>query len=78
MASNKMSKIHDQETLLQRIKTIEREMEQLKRDLLRSWNKTSYKNKTKQTLFGSVRGDDITPEMITDARKSLFRHLDDV
>jgi hypothetical protein len=53
-------------------------MEQLKRDLLRSWNKTSYKSKTKQTLFGSVRGDDITPEMITDARKSLFRHLDDV
>jgi hypothetical protein len=73
-----MSELNGQETLLQRIKTIEREMEQLKRDLIRSWDKSTQKSGPKQTLFGSVKGGNITPKMIADARKSLFRPLEDL
>ncbi len=34
--------------------------------------------KQKPSLFGSVRGGDITDEMIETAKKNLFRELGDV
>lgn len=68
----------EQATLLKRVNTLGREMERLKRDVLRSWVTTPRKEKPKPTLFGSVQGGDITEDMIEEAKKNLFRALSDV
>ena len=36
------------------------------------------KTKQKPSLFGSVSGGDITDEMIEEAKKNLFRELEDI
>jgi ribosomal protein L9 len=54
---------------LRRIKDLQRELEYLKRDLLQ----VKTKAREKPSLFGSVRGGDITDEMIEEAKKDLFR-----
>jgi hypothetical protein len=60
--------------ILKRIETLRREIEYLKRDLIQ----TVGKGKPKPSLFGSVRAGDITDEMIGEAKKSLFRELEDI
>lgn len=59
--------------ILERIKSLERDLEFLKRDLILSSPSTGIKPKT--SLFGSVQGEDITEETIEEAKKSLFRDL---
>jgi hypothetical protein len=67
-----------QETLLQRVGTLAREIECLRRDLLRSQITDLQVRKGKPTLFGSVRGGDVTEEMIQEAKRALFRPLEDL
>lgn len=54
--------------MLKRIGDLEREIEYIKRDLLH----LEEKPKQKPSLFGSVRGGDITGEVIEEAKKDLF------
>ena len=53
------------EGVLKRIRDLEREIEYLKRDLMHLEEKTIQK----PSLFGSVRGGDITEEMIEKGEK---------
>lgn len=62
--------------VLKRIGDLEREIEYLKRDLMHL--RLEEKPKQKLSLFGSVRGGDITDEMIEEAKKNLFREAEDV
>ncbi|NOR77016.1 MAG: hypothetical protein GQ523_00980 [Methanophagales archaeon] len=60
--------------VLKRIGDLEREIEYIKRDLMH----LHLEEKQKPSLFGSVRGGDITDEMIEEAKKDLFRELEDI
>lgn len=60
--------------ILKRIGDLEREIEYIKRDLMH----LEEKPKQKTSLFGSVRGGDITEEMIDEAKKDLFRELGNI
>lgn len=64
------------EVILERIEEIQRELELLKRDLIR--NIKPHERKKTASLYGSVKGVDITEEMIEEAKKSLFRDLEDL
>jgi hypothetical protein len=68
----------NQQTILKRVNTLEREMEYLKRDILRQWTASPRVVRRKPSLFGSVQSGDITEEMIDDARKSIFRPTLDI
>ncbi len=63
------------EEVLKRIGDLQRELEYMKRDLIRL---RAGKSKSKPSLFGSVRGGDISSEMIEQSKKDLFRELEDV
>ena len=67
-----------QEDLLERVNSLEREMERLKRDLLRNLTASPREKRKTDTLFGTVEGADVTEEMIEEAKKSLFRPLEDL
>lgn len=67
-----------QENLLERVNLLEREMERLKRDLLRNIVSAPQEEAQVESLFGSVEGGDVTEEMIEEAKKSLFRPLGDL
>lgn len=60
--------------VLKRVGDLEREIEYLKRDLMH----LEEKPKQKPSLFGSVRGGDITDEMIEEVKKNLFREAEDI
>lgn len=62
--------------VLKRIGYLEREIEYIKRDLMHL--RLEEKPKQKPSLFGSVRGGDVTEEMIEEAKKDLFRELEDI
>jgi len=68
----------NQQTILERVNTLEREMEYLKRDILRQWTASPRAVRRKPSLFGSVQAGDITEEMIEDSRKSIFRTTLDI
>ena len=57
--------------MLERIKTLERDLQLLKRDSILSTISTGIKPKA--SLFGSVQGGDVTEKMIEEAKKGLFR-----
>ena len=64
--------------LLQRVDSLNREMERLRRDILKGMAGGQPVYQQKKSLFGSVSAGEITDEMITRAQKSLFRTLDDL
>ncbi len=66
----------DTKVLMERIRAIERELEFLKRELIRDTKLTRHKRAS--SLYGSVKGGDITEEMIEQAKRSLFRDLEDL
>lgn len=68
----------DYEIILKRIDGLGREIECLRRDLLHGLAIGLKERKKKTSLFGSVRGGDITEEMIEEAKQSLFRPLKDL
>ena len=65
------------ENILERITSLERDLYFLKIDFLK--NRT-FKKKVehRKSLFGSVKGGDITDEIIEDSKNSLFRNLKDI
>lgn len=64
---------------LERVDRLERELEQLKRDLIRSLPTASAEMvEEKPSLFGSVRGGDVSEELIEEAKRELFRDLKDL
>jgi len=64
--------------LLRRVDALGRELEQLRRDLLRSAGVSPDAPARKPTLCGSVPAGDITDEMIAEAQGELWRPLDDL
>lgn len=66
----------DRWNILGRINEIQLVLEQLKRDVIKC-NKPLEKAE-KLSLFGSIKSGDITEDMIEEAKKSLFRELEDV
>jgi hypothetical protein len=61
-------------TILKKIDKLEREVEKLKRDFLKEANRVENKGKPIPSLFGSVKGGDITEEEIDRSKKDLFRN----
>lgn len=68
----------DQDNLLKRFDSLVREIENLKRDLLRSLTVGVKPREVKPTLFGSIKGGDVTEEMIEESKQSVLRPLADV
>lgn len=66
------------DVLLRRVDVLNREMERLRRDILREIASGQPFQRRKESLFGSVSSEDIPDEMITRAQKRLFRDLDDI
>jgi hypothetical protein len=64
------------EAILERISEIQRELELLKRDLIR--NSVAPRRSGASSLYGAVKGGDITEQMIEEAQHSLFRDLEDL
>ncbi len=60
----------DAAAILERISNIERALELLKRDVIKGIEPSEEKRKI--SLFGSVKGGNITEEMIDEAKRSLF------
>ena len=72
-----MSDQVDLGTLLKRVDSLEGEIGRLKRDLLRSLVVQPQGKKVK-SLFSSVQGGDVTEEIIEEAKRTLFRPLEDL
>lgn len=66
----------DTKRFLRRIDSMQRQLELLKRELVRSIQPT--RRKVKPSLYGNVKGGDVTEEMIEEAKRSLFRELRDI
>jgi hypothetical protein len=66
----------DAERFLKRVDTMQRQLEFLKRELVRGIHPG--RRKVKVSLYGSVKGGDVTEEMIEEAKRSLFRELKDI
>ena len=63
---------------LKHLDVLERELTRLKRDILQGLTVRKKSKKIKPSLFGSVRGGDVTDEMINESKKNLFRKLTDI
>lgn len=66
----------DAEVILERIGDIERALEFLKRDIIKGIE--PFEGEARISLYGSVKGGNITEEMIDEAKRSLFRDLEDI
>jgi hypothetical protein len=64
--------------VLRKLDGIERELAKLRRDIIHSLVGKKDPNRTKPSLFGSVRGGDVTEKMIMESQRSLFRDLKDL
>ena len=71
-----MSKKLDAQIILERVGNIERTLEFLKRDIVKGIEPSQKEAHT--SLYGSVKGGDITEEMIDEAKRALFRELEDI
>lgn len=68
-----------EESLLRRVDRLEKELEQLKRDLLQQLAVSgSLRPARKPTLYGSVRGGDVTDQIIEKSKKKVFRSYEDL
>ena len=66
------------ERVLKRVDVLERELAELKRDILHSLVVRAHPKKLKTSLFGSVRGGDVTDGMIDEPKRNLFRDFGDI
>jgi len=65
-------------TILKHIDVLERELIKLKRDILRSFAVREKPKKLKTSLFGSVKGGDVTEKTIEESKRNLFRNLNNI
>ena len=65
-------------TVLKKIDILERELINIKREILHSMVGRVKPAMLKPSLFGSVKGGDITEEMIDESKKKLFRNVANV
>lgn len=63
---------------LKHIDVLEHELIRLKRDILHGLTVRKKTKKIKPSLFGSVRGGDVTEQIISESKKNLFRKLTDI
>lgn len=70
------SKLTD--TVLKQIDVLEQELAKLKKDIIHSLAAKEKSKKKKPSLFGSVKGEDITEAIIAESKRNLFRNLPDV
>ncbi|ODS30676.1 MAG: hypothetical protein SCARUB_04219 [Candidatus Scalindua rubra] len=68
-----MNRKLDTTIALKHIDVLERKLIRLKRDILHGLAVMKKSKKIKPSLFGSVRGGDVTEEMIEESKKNLFR-----
>ncbi len=73
-----MSEQADWDALLRRVDALARDLERLRRDVLRAMTRAGSVPTRKPTLYGSVEAGDVTDEMIGAARQDLLRPLDDM
>lgn len=66
------------EKVLKRIDILEQELIRLKKEVLHGLAGREKTKKIKPSLFGSVKGGDITEEMIEQSKHNLFRRLADI
>jgi predicted TPR repeat methyltransferase len=65
--------------LLGRVRRLETELEHLRRDLLHRLGPATGPSATAlPSLFGKLRGGDVTEDMLEEAKRGLFRNLTDV
>ncbi len=64
--------------VLKKIDGIERELAKLKRDVIHNLVASRPLRKMKPSLFGSVRGGDVTEKMIQESKHNLFRKLNNL
>jgi superfamily I DNA and RNA helicase len=64
--------------IIKRIDALGRELEQLKRDLLRRLKRETAPGSARPSLFGSVHGGDVTEEDIDKAQRALLRDLKEI
>jgi len=64
--------------VLKKIDGIERELAKLKRDVIHNLVASGTLKKMKPSLFGSVRGGDVTEKMIQESKHNLFRKLNNL
>ena len=64
--------------VLKKIDGIERELAKLKRDVIHNLVASGTLRKMKPSLFGSVRGGDVTEKMIQESKHNLFRKLNNL
>ena len=62
--------------VLERIDGMEKELEFLKRDFIHVFRPST--KKRRPSLYGSIKGKDVTEEMIKIVKQSLFRNLEDI
>ena len=62
------------DSILRRVESLEQEIGYIKRDLLH----IESESREKPSLFGSIRGGDITDEMVEEVKKDLFREFENV
>ena len=65
-------------TILKHIDVLERELIRLKRDILRGLEAREKPKELKTSLFGSVKGGDVTEKMIKESKRNLFRNLNNI
>ncbi len=73
-----MNRLLKTTTVLKQIDVLEQKLVKLKRDVIHGLKISEKHKKLKRTLFGTVKGGDVTEEMIEESKQNLFRKLRDV
>ena len=74
-----MASEESQDKLLERVDALQHELEYLKRGIVRNLATLPRQSaEPKPSLFGSVRGGDITEDMIEESKRNLFRDIKDI
>ena len=68
--------VKEKSDILKRINQIQRSLDLLRRDLIKEI-KLPEKGK-RISLFGSVKGGNVTEEMVEEAKHHLFREIEDI
>ena len=64
--------------VLRKIDGMERELAELRREIIHGLTVKDYPKKTKPSLFGAVKAGDVTEEMIEESQRNLFRSMKDL